>query len=164
MRATLIKDHKDAQTQGQTLALQAAVKSRNLVAARFAVDKGADVHRLDRAELTPLQRAAKNANEPMVEFLLKQKDIKVDISPIGGENQREALSWASAHPGGARIVKKLLSAGAKVDAVDCAGRSALSYAISAGAVDCEAELETGGAHRVGGYATGALGGELGGGG
>lgn len=142
VRSTLNADHTNAQIKVQTRALQVAAKSGDLDAARAAVKKCACLDEPDKAELTPLQRAAMRADESMVGYLL-EAGASVDL---GGEDQREALSFASAHRGGARIVEKLLTARAKVDATDHAGRSALSYAVSAGAADCVIKLLAKGAH------------------
>lgn len=102
-------------------ALHWAAYSGHTAAVKLLVDKGADVRIRDAYGFTPLHYAL---NKEIVEILVDQR---ADINSRSQSNGWTPLQRAC-FAGQLEVVKELLARGAKVDAEDRLGKSALHYA------------------------------------
>lgn len=147
-------DPNQSNAQGIT-ALMAAVRAKNVEAARLLLAGGADARAVDEYGTSALHRSAQhcpalvgelldagadpnalnghgatpvmNAARYQVEGLrtLLARGGRVDVANAQGQT---ALMWAARHRGDSATLELLLAAGASLDAVDASGRSAYDYA------------------------------------
>lgn len=99
--------------------------------------RGMDVNTADRSGNTLLMIAARNANEELLDFLLKNRANVLRMNKYG-----DSAIMAAAFRGQVQIVRKLLDAGAKVRNK---GWNALHYSAYAGHVEVVRLLVNGGA-------------------
>ncbi len=93
--------------------------SQDLTAIDALIARGDNVNTCDANGHTPLQKAIRRNNIPLVNRLLSEKTI--DVNKTLHENQNSALHLAVRYfegTQGLEVVKKLLEKGAKLDAVD----------------------------------------------
>lgn len=113
--------------------LSVAVQEGKRAIAQILLSKGAQTSTTDIKEgQAPLSLAASNGQEGCVDLLI---DHGVDLDHRSRNQQRTALHYAAVS-GQSMVVKTLIEAGAKVDLVDCHGRSALSLAKEKGHEGC----------------------------
>lgn len=110
-----------------SLALSSAALMGQLEAARFLVEKGADVNAFDRVA-SPLYQAAFGKNVEVVRFLL-DRGAKVDAKL---PENKETTLHAAARSGDLAVMAVLLSHGAKVDALNEGGITPLMVAAHGG--------------------------------
>jgi ankyrin repeat protein len=152
--------------------LKVAVKKGHLGAVRLLLEKGADLEHLQasRADHTPLSTAAQLGNDEMVQLLLRNGAKTETMNTLGWTALHCATSEAvvrtlidgraviearnkkgltplltATEKGRHEIVRLLLSKGAKIEAIDDDGNTALhltrSKDIAMALIDCGADIE-----------------------
>ncbi|KAI2786352.1 hypothetical protein POX_g08736 [Penicillium oxalicum] len=136
----LLLDHQaniEAEDFAGLTALQWAVRENHLDVARLLLSRKADVETTGSDRYTPLTIAVLHGLVEMVEVLL---EAQADINGRERTTNQTALITA-AQTSFADIVRLLLLKGARVDACDSKGLSALDYAKRKGRSDIVAMLE-----------------------
>jgi ankyrin repeat protein len=120
---------KSRTTVGAT-ALHAASAAGNMPAltALLAVADAADINAQDVHGRTPLIAAAMNGHAAAVEALIA---VNADVTLRQRSDKMNALGKAARH-GHLEAVRALIAADTPVDAIDCNGRSTLTYAAEEG--------------------------------
>ena len=117
------------------LALWDACNTRNIPAARLAVQGGADVNERDGDyNRTPLMMAAVRGAADISEWLLQQPGIDIDCSD---DNGYTAMHWACWN-GQVEVLRVLLAAQSQgsINKRDNLGRTPLMSALEYGEVEC----------------------------
>jgi ankyrin repeat protein len=121
-REFLSKNGIDSKEGGESLALQAAIRSGNAPIVKLLLDSGAPVNPRETTLWTPLTVAATTRHVEILEFLL-QAGAKVDAPDHNGMTALVGTGFF--YPNVARV---LLEAGANVNATDGKGETALMKA------------------------------------
>lgn len=128
-------------SHGSTMLMEAAVYGKTKVAALLLTRKP-NLDRIDWLRVTALGYAVINRRKDIVEMLLK-----AGASPDGGKGGYPPLLGAAGY-GYSEYVERLLKAGAKVNAADFRGLTALMRAAEQGHRDIVRTLLRAGADRV----------------
>jgi len=128
-----IKDGADMNAQkGGISPLILACWKGKVSCAKILIEKGADVHLVDREGNTPLMLASKGGFSEIVKSLLTVDQLV--------ENKTSSHGWTAlmfaASTGNCEISKLLLNAGARVDTTNNYGGTALIQAAMEGKNDC----------------------------
>ncbi|MDX1561865.1 MAG: ankyrin repeat domain-containing protein, partial [Gammaproteobacteria bacterium] len=131
----------DAPGPDGTPALHWLIARGDLANAKRLIDAGADVNRLSRYELTPLNVAAVNGFAAAIELLLANGADANAVDPVG-----ETMLMAAVASGELAAVDALIAAGAEIDARDRDyEQTALMFAARAGHADIAQRLLDAGA-------------------
>jgi ankyrin repeat protein len=116
--------------------LHVAIESKNVAVARLLIELDADVNAEDYRKARPLHYAAGVGLTALVEILLKRGADPKAVNTFGATALHEIASGGGTAPerDQVRIVRRLIAAGAEVDATENAGRTPLWYAATRGKV------------------------------
>ena len=121
----------DARNRNDETALSMAAAWNHFDVAQLLVQRGADPNIADKTGGTPLMLAAQNGNTTMVSALLA-RDADPNAADRFGNTVLMHVVWASKRSTTMQIVNELLRHGARINAINHEGKTALYFARQGG--------------------------------